>query len=98
MSWFIPFAIILAGVWAFVGILLARWLKQAGHTKPFKGKDWSETDLYGGGVGHGRDSHQVFGRSVGESSGRPVGLGQYGPGRDAGIALGQFGKGRVKGM
>ena len=69
MSWVLPFVLILAAAWAAVGILLARWLKQAGHAKPFKGKAWTERELYGAGAGHGRDVGQVFGRSVGDGEG-----------------------------
>ncbi|KAH8726057.1 hypothetical protein GQ44DRAFT_571347, partial [Phaeosphaeriaceae sp. PMI808] len=51
---FLPFVLILALVWAVVGILIAKWLKQAGHTKPLKFKG-RERNLYGAGVGFGRN-------------------------------------------
>lgn len=55
MAWFLPFLIIIAVAWTVVGILLAKWLKQAGHARPFKGRELSGRDVYGGGVGFGRD-------------------------------------------
>lgn len=61
MSWFLPFVLILALVWAAVGVLLARWLKQSGHAKPFKGKEWTSRDLYGGGVGFGKTGEDMLG-------------------------------------
>lgn len=70
MSLFLPFLLVLAAAWAVVGILLARWLKQAGHNKPFKGKEWSSRDLYGGGVGFGRGSERTFGGGDAGSKGR----------------------------
>lgn len=83
MSWFLPFILIVALVWAILGVLLARWLKQSGHARPFKGRNWDERELYGGGVGHGMESRDVFG---GAAEGK------------RGIGLGEFGKGRFKGL
>lgn len=80
MAWFLPLVLILAIVWGVLGILLARWLKQAGHNKPFKGKDWRANELYGGGAGHGRD---VFGGA--EKGQRSIALGQFGGGRVKGV-------------
>lgn len=88
MAWFIPFILLVAVAWAVVGILLAKWLKQAGHSRPIKGRDLDDRDIYGGGVG--------FGRQVGlQGSSRDVG--GMGTGGRA-IALGGFGEGRVKGV
>lgn len=79
MALFIPLIIVLALAWTAVGVLLARWLKQAGHNRPFRGRDWQARDLYGGGVGHGKS---VFGG--GREGGVRV-LGSGGQGRVKGI-------------
>lgn len=68
--------------------MLAKWLKQAGHTKPFSGR---ERDVYGGVGGVGR------GVELGGGSGREVELGSGGGGRYVGLG-GGFGEGRVKGL
>jgi hypothetical protein len=57
MPWFIPFLVIVALAWTAVGVLLAKWLKQAGHARPFSGRELSGRELFGGGVGFGRDVH-----------------------------------------
>jgi hypothetical protein len=89
MPWFTPFLVLLALAWAAVGILLAKWLKQAGHTRPFTRRELNGRELYGGGVG--------FGRTVGfEGVGREV-LGA-GPGGGRAVEMGGFGGGRVKGI
>lgn len=49
---FTLFVIALAAFWAFIGLKLAQWLKQSGHSHPFKGR---QVDIYGGGIGYGRD-------------------------------------------
>ncbi|CBX96967.1 predicted protein [Plenodomus lingam JN3] len=96
MSWFVPFVLVLALAWAAVGILLARWLKQAGYAKPLKGRDLSSRDLYGGGAGYGRmgDQGGLRGQVHGAGSrvyvgggwnGRTVGLGQFGNGGGRGV-------------
>lgn len=95
MAWFIPLIFVLAAAWAVVGILLARWLKQAGHNKPFKSRHLEDRELYGGGVG--------FGRHVGLSgSEREVrGMGRAGAGvgtEERSVGLGGYGEGRVKGL
>jgi hypothetical protein len=76
----------LALFWATIGVMLARWLKQAGYAKPlkFKGK---ELNLYGAGTGFGRRTE--WGE---RDDGRVLATG----GRDVGIA--GFGEGRVKGL
>lgn len=85
MGLFIPFLLLLlAAAWALIGILLARWLKQAGHTKPFKGREWTGRELYGGGVGFG-------GATQGSLGGR-------GGGRERADGLGGFGVGEKKGV
>ncbi|KAJ4369586.1 hypothetical protein N0V83_005348 [Neocucurbitaria cava] len=66
MSLFLPFILIIAFAWAIVGILLARWLKQAGHARPWKGKEWEERELYGGGVGYGMEGRRVLGGGIGQ--------------------------------
>ncbi|EUC40129.1 hypothetical protein COCMIDRAFT_109601 [Bipolaris oryzae ATCC 44560] len=50
---FIPFVIFLAIAWAILGVLLAKWLKQAGYARPFRGREFTDTELYGSGVGVG---------------------------------------------
>jgi hypothetical protein len=59
MAWFIPFLIIVAIAWAVVGVLLAKWLKQAGHARPFKRREFSGRNVYGGGVGFGSNIGSV---------------------------------------
>jgi glucokinase len=77
--------VFLAVFWAVIGLMIAKWLKQAGHTKPFEGRD---IHLYGGGTGYGRDA-ALQGRSEREVRG-------FGEGRSVG--LGGYGEGRVKGL
>ena len=91
MLWFL---LLVAAAWAAVGVLLARWLKQSGHARPFKRKEVSSRQIYGEGVGYGREA--VFGGSVGDGDREERGarLGQ-GRGRDSGIVEGE---GRVKGF
>jgi hypothetical protein len=76
---FIAFVIFLALAWAAVGVLLAKWLKQAGHARPFNVKG-RERDVYGAGVGYGREvGLQGMGRDVsgfGGDGGRRIGLGE----------------------
>jgi hypothetical protein len=79
MSLFIPFILLLACFWLVIGVLIAKWLKQAGHAKPFKGKDWQERQLYGAGVGFGGSA------GAGVRENRKVGLGQFGEGRVKGL-------------
>lgn len=95
MPWFIPFILILALAWLVVGILIARWLKQAGHTKPFKGKQWTSRDIYGGGAGGGRTGYQGLGSAVedGDYGGRWEGGMERRP-----IVMGGYGRGGVKGL
>ncbi|KAH6846780.1 hypothetical protein CC77DRAFT_1052613 [Alternaria alternata] len=90
MGFFVPLALLIAAVWCTVGILLARWLKQSGHARPFKGRTFSSRELYGGGVGYGRVENS-FGQGA-ASEGR----GQEGRERGVGIPL--TGVGRVKGV
>lgn len=81
---FTLFIILLAAFWAFIGVMLAKWLRQAGHAKPFKGRN---IDLYGGGNGYGRDKGLgAEEREVrfGGTGGRVVGMG-YGEGRVKGL-------------
>lgn len=85
MDFFVPLLIFLALVWAALGVLLAKWLKQSGRARPFKGKAWRDSELYGAGVGVGRV------KGMGESS---SGLG--GVGERKGVL--EFGRGRVKGF
>lgn len=82
---FTIFVVALAAFWAFIGLKLAQWLKQSGHSKPLKGR---QVDIYGGGVGYGRD--------VGIQSGEReyTGLGRGG---DVG-GMTSYGGGKVKGM
>lgn len=82
MPFFVPLLILIASAWCAVGILLAKWLKQAGHARPFSGRELSDRDKYGGGVG--------FGRLGG------IADGDRGEGRQ--VKLGEFGSGRVKGV
>lgn len=84
--WFSLLIILVAAFWLVIGVMLAKWLKQAGHTKPFKGR---ETDVYGGGRGYGRET-QLQG-SEREFSG-------FVGGGARNIGLGGFGEGRVKGL
>jgi hypothetical protein len=84
--WFSLLLVLIAAFWLVIGVMLAKWLKQAGHTKPFKGR---ETDIYGGGRGYGRET-QLQG-SEREFSG-------FGGGGGRDIGLGGFGEGRVKGL
>jgi hypothetical protein len=44
---FTLFLIAIAAFWAAIGVLLARWLKQAGYNKPFafKGRNLGAQDL-----------------------------------------------------
>ncbi|KAH9882952.1 hypothetical protein J1614_000318 [Plenodomus biglobosus] len=93
MGWFIIFVVILAMTWATIGVLLARWLKQAGHTKPFKGRELSSHDLYGGGSGYGREDHRFSQAYSGDSQGYVGGRQNMRP-----VGLGQFGKSGVKGL
>jgi len=86
--YFVIFALLIAAAWATVGILLAKWLKQSGHARPFKGRNWDSRELYGGGSGYGRD----LGLGGSSSQGR----GQNGRERGVGIPL--TGVGRVKGF
>ncbi|RMZ67177.1 ubiquitin metalloprotease fusion [Pyrenophora seminiperda CCB06] len=51
---FVPLLILIASAWCVVGILLAKWLKQAGHARPFSGRRLSAREVYGGGGGVGR--------------------------------------------
>jgi hypothetical protein len=83
---FAIFAILLALFWLTIGVMLAKWLKQAGHTKPFSGR---ERDIYGGAGGVGR-SVELGGGSGRENlnlggGGRYVGIGEYGEGRVKGL-------------
>lgn len=50
---FIAFVLFLAAAWAVLGIFLAKWLKQAGYARPFRGREFTDTELYGSGVGVG---------------------------------------------
>jgi hypothetical protein len=84
---FILLILLLAIFWATIGIMLAKWLKQAGYTKPFKGRD---KDVYGAGTGYGREVgfNGGMGRDftgVGVGSGRVIELGGYGEGRIKGL-------------
>lgn len=81
---FIPLIIFLALVWGALGVLLAKWLKQSGYARPFKGKVWRDSELYGAGVGVGRV------KGVGES--------ESGVGRGEMKGMLEFGRGRVKGV
>jgi hypothetical protein len=93
MAWFIPFVLLLAGAWAVVGILLAKWIKQAGHNRPFNSRHLDDKEIYGGGVGFGREV------GLGGSSRDVSGVGRAGP--SAGgrvVGLGGYGEGRVKGL
>ncbi|KAF2033532.1 hypothetical protein EK21DRAFT_58432 [Setomelanomma holmii] len=93
MVWFIPFLLLVAAAWAVVGILLARYLKQAGYNKPIKGRSLDASEIYGGGVGFGNQeglqagsSRDPEGMRVGRGGqGRPVMMGQYGGGRFKGL-------------
>lgn len=82
---FTLFLIAVAAFWAFIGLKLAQWLKQSGHSKPFKGR---QVDFYGGAAGYGRD----VGIQAQEREYRRLGRGG-----DVGGMRG-FGEGRVKGM
>ena len=81
MAWFIPFILLLAIAWGVVGILLAKWLKQAGHNKPLKGRHLEDSEVYGGGVGFGREvglggsEREMDGMARGGVKGRTVGMG-----------------------
>ena len=92
----LPLLLLLAAFWALIGLLLARYFKQAGYQRPFsfKGRDLQDRDIYGGGVG--------FGREVGMGGrGRDVGgLGRSGNGDEGGSGRveGGYGVGRVKGL
>jgi hypothetical protein len=82
---FAVFAILLAVFWCTIGIMLAKWLKQAGHTKPFSGR---ERDIYGGAAGVGRSVElggDGRGVELGGGGGRYVGIGDYGEGRVKGL-------------
>ncbi|EMD87348.1 hypothetical protein COCC4DRAFT_70806 [Bipolaris maydis ATCC 48331] len=50
---FIVFVLFLAVAWGILGIFLAKWLKQAGYARPFRGREFTDTELYGSGVGVG---------------------------------------------
>jgi hypothetical protein len=78
---FIPLVLFLAAAWAVIGVLLAKWLKQAGYTRPFKGRQWRDSELYGDGVGFGRVKGVRGG--VGERKGMP----EFGRGRVKGWGL-----------
>lgn len=85
--WFSLLIILLAAFWLVIGVMLAKWLRQAGHTKPFKGRD---IDIYGAGRGYGREtqlqgSEREFGGFVGGGGGRDVRLGGFGEGRVKGL-------------
>ncbi|KAH5968401.1 hypothetical protein HBI87_050870 [Parastagonospora nodorum] len=87
---FIPLILLLAAFWAAIGVLLARWLKQAGYARPLKftGRD---LNLYGAGTG--------FGRETGfEGRERMEGRVLAGQGRDVRGVSGGWGGGRVKGL
>lgn len=79
MEFFIPLLILIASAWCAVGILLAKWLKQAGHARPFSGRDRSGREVYGGGVGFGRMT------SGEREERREVRLGEFGSGRVKGV-------------
>lgn len=96
---FTIFILVLASAWATIGLLLAKWLKQSGHARPFTGRNWSDRELYGGGVGFGRvagvaadyNHSEEYGRRLGNVSGE----------RDAETGfrgMPAFGRGRVKGV
>lgn len=87
---FVPIALLIAAIWLTVGILLAKWLKQSGHARPFKGRNFSSREIYGGGVGYGR-VESSFGQGA-ASEGR----GQEG--RERGVGVPVMGLGRVKGV
>ncbi|KAL1795505.1 hypothetical protein ACET3X_005729 [Alternaria dauci] len=69
MGFFVPLALLIAAIWLTVGILLAKWLKQSGHARPFKLKTVSSRDIYGGGVGYGRMEHSYGRGAAGEGEG-----------------------------
>jgi hypothetical protein len=90
MIWFIPFILLVAAAWAAVGVLLAKYLKQAGYNKPLKGRHLDARDIYGGGVGFGRQAGLEASSSrdmtaTTRGSGRPMQMGQYGDGRVKGL-------------
>ncbi|KAF2826536.1 hypothetical protein CC86DRAFT_292472 [Ophiobolus disseminans] len=90
MVWFIPFILLVAAAWAIVGLLLAKWLKQAGHNRPIKTRHLEDRDIYGGGVGFG--GHVGLGGAERE-------VGGMGRGRaERTVAMGGYGKGNVKGL
>lgn len=91
MPWFIPFLLLVAAAWAVVGILLAKWLKQAGHSKPLKSRHLDDREIYGGGVGFGRDV------GLGGAERDLGAMGRGGEGERL-VGLGSYGKGRVKGL
>lgn len=82
---FTLFVVALAAFWAFIGLRLAQWLKQSGHSKPFKGR---QVDIYGGGLGYGRDM------GIQAQAREYRGLGRGG---DAGGMKG-YGEGKIKGV
>jgi hypothetical protein len=90
MVWFVPLLLVLAVFWAVIGVMLAKWLKQAGHNRPIHGRQLHEREIYGGGVG--------FGREVG-LSGSERGMEGLGRGKATGhVSLNGYGAGRVKGL
>jgi hypothetical protein len=86
MAYFIVFALLVAATWAVIGVLLAKWLKQSGHARPFTGRAFSSQELYGGGVGYGRGAGFGGGAVGGEE------------GRERGVGVPVLGVGRVKGV
>jgi hypothetical protein len=84
---FTLFIIAIAVFWAGIGVMIARWLKQAGYNKPFtfKGKN---LNLYGGGQGFGARpewNERDDGRILIHNGGRDVRMGMGGGGRVKGI-------------
>ncbi|KAF1935772.1 hypothetical protein EJ02DRAFT_428115 [Clathrospora elynae] len=57
---FILFLVLIAAAWATIGIFLAKWLKQSGYARPFKGRDWDERQLYGAGLPKATDYNHGF--------------------------------------
>jgi hypothetical protein len=89
MVFFVPFIFLLAAFWVLIGVMLAKWLKQAGHNRPINGRQLNEREIYGGGVGFGR---QV---GLGGSERDMEGMGRGKGGR---VGMNGYGAGRVKGL
>jgi hypothetical protein len=84
---FTLFIIAIAVFWAAIGVMIARWLKQAGYNKPFafEGKN---LNLYGGSQGFGARpewNERDDGRILIHNGGREVRMGMGGSGRVKGI-------------